>query len=160
MLRGPMRAVLAVLIAVLLVVYFAWPRAEPAPPIAPVAPPSAPAVDQPAVATALPAVVPLQPTPPGVPTLRMPDGKEFPLLNGVREAPLPSWEPGRPYSPIIGTRTVRGIDYYVHADGSTTTTIMAWRTDLKRYDGTTRVESPKESQTILEDPTPDPARRK
>jgi len=159
MLHGSMRAFCAVLIAVLLVVYFVWPRTEQAPPTAPAAPPSAPAVDQPAVVTALPGVIPLQEARPGEPTLRMPDGKEFPMLNGVREAPPPSWEPGRPYSPIIGTRTIRGLDYYVHADGSTTTTLMAWRTDLKRYDGTTRVESPKESQAIVEDPTAGPARK-
>jgi len=146
---GQMRALLALLIVAAAATWFCWPSSEVAVPAQPPTPPTV----QPPV-QALPeaaALTPVEPARPDEPTIRMPDGTQVPLLNGVRQAAAPGWDPARPYAPIIGKQTLKGIEYYVHADGSTTTTIMAWRTDLKRLDGTTRVAHPQAAQTVVDD---------
>jgi hypothetical protein len=84
----------------------------------------------------------------------MPDGSQLPPLNGVREAGDPTWPHDRPYAKVVGTKTVNGIDYYVHADGSTTTTIMVWRTDLGRYDAATHVVNPVGNRPLADDELP------
>lgn len=74
--------------------------------------------------------VPLAEVPrPAVPqsAIRYPDGGVFPALNGVAVSIDLIWPSGRPYSPIIGKR-VEGppeyLEWYVHADGSHSTTKM------------------------------------
>lgn len=58
-------------------------------------------------------------------SIRMPDGKYLPALNGVLNPPALTWPTGRPYSPVVGTeRDTRGDDWYVHADGSKSTMKM------------------------------------
>jgi hypothetical protein len=55
--------------------------------------------------------------------LRLPDGSGYvPNLNGVTQ-PM-EWTAGR-FTPIVGiNRTDTGIDWYVHEDGSQSTTVM------------------------------------
>ena len=58
-------------------------------------------------------------------SIRMPDGKYLPALNGVLNPPALTWPTGRPYSPVVGTeRDTRGDEWYVHADGSKSTMTM------------------------------------
>ncbi|MFK7738680.1 MAG: hypothetical protein AB8H80_00045 [Planctomycetota bacterium] len=75
-------------------------------------------------------------------TLLLPDGSEVPTLNGATGAkPLADvWPKQRPWSPIVGVeRSTLGVDWYVHADGTRTTTQMRWRADLGRDDALTRI---------------------
>lgn len=146
---GPMRLILVVLALAAIATFCCWPNTRVAAPVAPI-PPTAPTPAE-APLPEVAALTPVEPPRPNQPTLRMPDGSQVPLLNGVLHAAEPAWEPGRPYSPILGKQTVNGIEYYVHADGTTTTTIMAWRTDLKRLDGTTRVAHPKDAHAVVDD---------
>lgn len=58
-------------------------------------------------------------------SIRMPDGKYLPALNGVLNPPALGWPKDRPYSPVVGTeRDTRGNDWYLHADGSKSTMNM------------------------------------
>ena len=86
--------------------------------------------------------------------LLLPDGTTVPALNGaVGAVPLArAWSPHVPYSPIVGReRSDAGIDWYVHADGTRSTTEMKYRPDLGRPDAVTRVAHP--------GPAPPPAAR-
>ena len=76
--------------------------------------------------------------------LSLPDGTFVRCLNGATGAPPLSQHWGtRPWSPIIEIeRSDRGVDWYVHADGTRTTTEMKWRQDLGRYDAMTRIAVP------------------
>jgi hypothetical protein len=97
------------------------------------APPCAPAAPLPAAASAHQC------------ELLLPDGSSVPALNGAEGAPPLQrfWERDRPWSPIVGTeRSDAGVDWYVHADGSRSTTEMKWRSDLGRLDALTRVAHP------------------
>jgi hypothetical protein len=68
--------------------------------------------------------------------LKMPDGSFVPTLNGVvNPAPI-AWG-SVPYSPIVRKQIDPTVEWYVHADGTYTTTIMQWRSDLKRNDACT-----------------------
>jgi hypothetical protein len=84
------------------------------------------------------------PTGPRDGQLALPDDTFVPCLNGARGAPdLRLFWGDRPFSPIVSIeRTDLGIDWYVHADGSRTTTEMKWRADLGRFDAMTRVAVP------------------
>jgi hypothetical protein len=84
------------------------------------------------------------PTPPAGSVLSLPDGTFLPALNGVRSVPTTSWWPGdRPWSPVVRKETYAdGSEWYVHADGSKSTTKMVWRSDLGREDGTVQVDNP------------------
>lgn len=76
--------------------------------------------------------------------LALPDGTFVPCLNGTVGAPplSPHWG-NRPWSPIVATeRSDVGVDWYVHADGTRTTTEMKWRPDLGRLDAMTRIAVP------------------
>jgi len=129
---------------------FEWPRASAPLSIA------IPAIATPAVAPAAAASAPdpecAAPAPVGGPgvaahrrELRLPDGSYVPALNGAEGAPPLQlfWEAGRPWSPIVGVaRSDAGVDWYVHADGSRSTTEMKWRSDLGRLDALTRVAHP------------------
>ena len=61
--------------------------------------------------------------------LRLPNGTAVPPLNGVKNPPPLQWKAKRPWSDIIGTRIVEypdrsPVEWYVHADGSQSTTVM------------------------------------
>jgi hypothetical protein len=73
----------------------------------------------------------------------LPTGEYIQALNGAVDAPPLSWEQGRPYSEIIGIeRTPAGQEWWVHADGTKSTTEMNFRSDLGRADATTQVAHP------------------
>jgi hypothetical protein len=110
----------------------AGPQASPVqvPAAAPVLSP------QPAAATAAPAAAPA----PG--RLRLPDGSEVEPLNGVKAPPAMVWGE-TPYAPIVGREFGNGIEWYVHADGTRSTTLDRWRDDLGRRDSVTLVAHPK-----------------
>lgn len=86
--------------------------------------------------------------------LGLPDGTWVEALNGVT-APAPlRWPNERPWSPIVGKRLGQGeppVWWYVHADGSMSTTVMAWRDDLGREDAQTLVANPAATQPVHED---------
>lgn len=71
-----------------------------------------------------------------------PDGRSLAPLNGVRSAPDPKWRSGRPYSPVVTMEVRNGLEWYVHVDGSRTTTLSTWRADLGRFDAVTHVQHP------------------
>lgn len=111
-----------------------------------------PEVTQPRVAQPLPE--PLRPQPggpepvsvdfkatvdPGIPEdqrLRMPDGSFVPTLNGVKNPAAIVWG-NQPYSPIVRKQIDPHCEWYLHADGTYTTTVMTWRSDLGREDAVT-----------------------
>ncbi len=58
-------------------------------------------------------------------SLTLPDGSSVPCLNGVKDTLRLKW-PGGAYSPIVSTRLDdRNLHWYVHADGSQSTTMIA-----------------------------------
>lgn len=78
-------------------------------------------------------------------TLLLPDGTRVPALNGaVNASPMKdAWPSNVPWSPIVATeRSDLGVDWYVHQDGSRSTTEMKWRSDLGREDAVTRLARP------------------
>ncbi|MGA1523507.1 MAG: hypothetical protein ACO4CT_10085 [Planctomycetota bacterium] len=73
----------------------------------------------------------------------LPDGTWAPALNNAKNAPPVDWPPDIPYAPIVKRVTdPHGQDWYVHADGSKSTTVMTWREDLGRYDAVTNLANP------------------
>lgn len=72
----------------------------------------------------------------------LPNGEYVPTLNGVLDAPAMDWPASIPYSPIIGRESTSTLDWYVHADGSKSTTQMVFRTDLGRMGPVTTVANP------------------
>ena len=76
-------------------------------------------------------------------TWRLPDGSCIAPLNGaIDPAPL-AWPPNVPWSPIVGRELgAAGVEWYVHADGSRSTTETKWRADLGRFDAVTRLARP------------------
>jgi hypothetical protein len=147
---------ISLLVAFAATALFEWPRANATQPI--VTPIATPAVATPAVAHAAAASAPDAERAGPVPApvggagaaahrreLQLPDGSYVPALNGAEGAPPLQlfWEAGRPWSPIVGVaRSDAGVDWYVHADGSRSTTEMKWRGDLGRLDALTRVAHP------------------
>ena len=106
-----------------------WIGGQPAAPGAPPpdtrAPKPAAPAPQPATATAPPA----PPQPSEGDFILMPDGSKPKALNGVKNPPKALWgDP--PWSPIVRVDHNNGLDWYVHADGSYTTSMMQWRSDL------------------------------
>ena len=78
--------------------------------------------------------------------LLFPDGSRLPALNGAIDPPPVRWDPSVPYAEVVRReRDGRGVDWYVHADGTYSTTQMAWRSDLGREVGTTLVARPLEA---------------
>jgi len=75
---------------------------------------------------------------PLVTPLELPDGARTAPLNGVTK-PAPMTWGDRDYSPIVGTVWQDRIEWYVHANGSRTTTVDLWRKDLDRFDAVTVV---------------------
>jgi hypothetical protein len=64
---------------------------------------------------------------PGAAVIVYPDGTRYPTLNGVAAPIKLNWSSDRPYSPIVGTMydgELNQLYWYVHADGSYSTTAM------------------------------------
>jgi hypothetical protein len=88
-------------------------------------------------------------------TVRLPDGSRVRSLNGVLDAPELIWTPGRTYSEIVGVVTRAGVDWFVHADDTMSTTVMVLRKDLGKEVPLTMVSRPREvfpSRTAASDP--------
>jgi hypothetical protein len=89
--------------------------------------------------------------------LSLPDGSWVMPLNGVTDPAPYAWPKDREYSPIVGRRWIKGkpplewVEWYVHADGSMSTTYMAWRADLGRKDAQTSIALPSVAQQLLND---------
>ncbi len=82
-----------------------------------------------------------------------PDGTYLPSLNRVLNAPAMQWPAHRPYSPVVGTtRNEKGVEFYMHQDGSLSTTVMQWRADLGREDATTLIFNPEKPMPMQQDP--------
>lgn len=140
-------AAVAGLCALTVGVYWQMGQQPEATPKAP--PPTAAAPTPPTTAPA--AVVPLpergrKPAPPaGRPDqLALPDGSFVATLNGATDVPpLGDYWGNWPWSPIVGVeRSSAGLDWYKHADGSFSTTQMAWSSTLKAHVPMTRVAHP------------------
>jgi hypothetical protein len=69
--------------------------------------------------------------------LRFPPGVTVAAPNGVTGAPAPCVWGDQPWSPIVRREWNNGLEWYVHADGTYTTTKMSWRSDLGRSDAVT-----------------------
>ncbi|MCR9247560.1 MAG: hypothetical protein NXI31_21225 [bacterium] len=102
-------------------------------------PAKAPKVDEPETPTIAKAdVVKPPPAPPADPNagkLQLPNGGYAEPLNGVVNPPKLVWQ-NPEWSPIVRQEHNAGLDWYVHEDGTYSTTIMMWRPDLNRYDST------------------------
>ncbi|MCA8949496.1 MAG: hypothetical protein KDE27_08325 [Planctomycetes bacterium] len=95
------------------------PRSEPSS-----ADPPTPEVDPPATADDRPV---------GEGMLLLPDGGYVAPLNGVTNPPKLIWD-NPEWSPIVRIEHNGELDWYVHADGSYSTTLWMWRKDLGRMD--------------------------
>lgn len=63
--------------------------------------------------------------------LAYPDGTYLPVLNGCDIPPRIIWPDEIPYSPVVRRHVdEHGIEYYVHADGSLSSSQMIYRSDL------------------------------
>jgi hypothetical protein len=67
--------------------------------------------------------------------LKLPDDTEVAALNGVANPPKLLWDLPQ-YHPIVAVERHGALDWFKHADGSYSTTMMNWRSDLGRYDAT------------------------
>jgi hypothetical protein len=75
--------------------------------------------------------------------LRLPDGSCVPALNGVTDPVPMTWPADLPYAPITGVqRDPSGRDWYVHADGSQSTTVDLWSANDGRGVAWTLVANP------------------
>lgn len=79
--------------------------------------------------------------------LKLPDGSEVAPLNGVENPPRLVWQ-NPEYSPIVRTEHNGDFDWYVHADGSYSTTLMIWRSDLGRADAVSYCLHPRPSAPV------------
>lgn len=110
----------------------AWLATRPANDAAPAAPelsppaasvPVPPAVGD-VIAAAPPTAVVAPPAPTGKGSVKFPDGSVREALNGVTaELEIP-WPAAHPWSPIVETVAQDGVDFYRHADGTFTTTVV------------------------------------
>ncbi|MBK9385712.1 MAG: hypothetical protein IPN34_12960 [Planctomycetes bacterium] len=127
-------------------VYFALRSPRSTPPTVPATMRSAPTETAPAPVVAH---APLREAPaptrtPPVPEemIRYPDGTFMPPLNGVKQPALLHWPPEEPFSPIVGKQMAGDVEWYVHADGTQSTTQMVFRSDLGREVAVTHVARP------------------
>lgn len=76
--------------------------------------------------------------------LQLPDGSTVPVLNHAYGAPKMSWPKDRPWSPITGkyTDANTGEEWYMHEDGSRSSTLMRWHTHLNANAPMTNVLNP------------------
>lgn len=108
----------------------AAPKPEPIAPAAAAAP-----------ATSAPDSAPPPPLATKPTVVRMPDGTTMPTLNGIAENVTLPWPQGRPYSPVVETKTERGQQWYVHGDGCISTMVRTfddaagiWRTAVQVFE--------------------------
>lgn len=122
------------------------PAAPPkAPPPTAAAPTPSTTTPTPAAAAPLPERGRKPAPPPSRPDeLALPDGTFVATLNGATNVPpLADYWGTWPWSPIVGVeRSSAGLDWYKHADGSFSTTQMAWSSTLKAHVPMTRVAHP------------------
>lgn len=105
-----------------------------------------------------PVAIPIQPAPqaskapPASGSLLLPDGTYLPTLNGVDADLKLTWPSHLPFSPVVG-RVVdsQGIERYLHADGSQSTTQMIYRSDLGRADAAVLVSTPRPAAPLKQD---------
>jgi len=75
--------------------------------------------------------------------VKLPTGEWLRALNGAVDVKPMEWPADRPFSPIIGVeRSPSGKDWWVHADGTKSTTEMIFRSDLGRHDAILEIASP------------------
>jgi len=79
--------------------------------------------------------------------LQLPDGNKARPLNGVKNPPRLVWQNSE-WSPIVRTERSNGVDWYVHADGSYSTTLMVWRDDLGRADAVSYGLHPRDAKPV------------
>ena len=79
--------------------------------------------------------------------LKLPDGSEAAPLNGVQQPAAMTWG-NRPYAPIVTTTWSDGVEWYVHENGTRSTTVDLFRQDLGRHDAVTVVAHPGEPSPI------------
>ncbi len=91
--------------------------------------------------------------------LTMPDGSRYPALNDAKGArgwvDVVEGELGA----VIGKFTDRGQEWYVHADGAVSTTLMIFRSDLGRFDPVTQVAQPTDEEPPFEERAEDLKKR-
>lgn len=136
--NGLVVALLAVLVLAL-AGFFAWqrytgrggatpaelPRATPPMSVPNVQQPPQPAVAAPVVADAHAGASSTTPPVAGRQgTMRFPDGSTRPALNGVTEVLEIPWPSDRPWSPVVEQVHHNNVDWFRHADGSFSTTIV------------------------------------
>jgi hypothetical protein len=134
------RSTLLVLVLVLVAAggWFLWQRGQDAPVPAPQVP-NPPSSRQ--AMTSVPAPVKSPERPQEM--VRYPDGGYMPPLNGVTIPANLAWPPDHPFSPIVGKQaTPDGTEWYIHADGTCSTTVMVWRSDVGRKVPYTHVARP------------------
>lgn len=138
-----------------------WLYTQQSPATPPVAPPEQPEQKVvPEVKKVEKADLPANPKP-DQPTatkkLRFPNGTLVEPLNGVTDPALCVWGDA-PWSPIVRKEHNGNMDWYVHADGTYTTTMMQWRSDLKREDAVTLCLHP--TKPIAVESSGDPSKDK
>ncbi|MEE9127646.1 MAG: hypothetical protein V3U11_10950, partial [Planctomycetota bacterium] len=75
--------------------------------------------------------------------LALPDGSRVPVLNGAYGAPAMDWPAQVPWSPIKGREIdSMGYEWYVHEDGSKSTTRMTYHSQIGREEAMTSVYNP------------------
>ncbi len=75
--------------------------------------------------------------------LTLPDGSTVPVLNGAYGAPRMDWPPRFPWSPIVGRQVdPKGCEWFVHEDGSRSTTRMVYHSQVGRQTAVTSVYNP------------------
>lgn len=68
-------------------------------------------------------------------SIRFPDGSYLPPLNGAKGRVVMTWPAGRPFSPVVGKiGGGQSEEWYRHADGTLSTTVVKFRSDLGRED--------------------------
>ena len=111
----------------------------PTPDVTPRVPPDPPVANQSMTSAPAPVRNPTRPQE----MLGYPDGSFMPPLNGVTHPAPMRWPPDLRFSPVVGKRsTPDGTEWYIHADGTCSTTMMLWRSDLGRKDAITHVARP------------------
>jgi hypothetical protein len=126
-------------------------RKEPAPP--PSAPQQQPQLPPPTLPIEAVTAAPLDQGPHDKqPHLTYPDGSSWPPLNGVKSPAPVAWPQGHPFAPVVGKiRDAMGVEFYKHADGSLSTTMMMFRKDLGRDDAITQVYLPVAPSPVVVD---------
>lgn len=146
------RLVPAFLLVAVAVGGVAWFLREPPAekPVAPTQPPGAPEkppMPTPGAATAVVLPIPSTKDVPAERLLRFPNGETAAPLNGIENPATCVWG-DTPWSPIVRRELNNGIEWYVHADGTYTTTTTIWRSDTKRQEPVTFCMHPTTPATL------------